>query len=83
MKSRTLPPHLQSEKQFQQFLTAQAAQQKKNAEREARGEEPRPLSKGKELEKQAEQKLASDYTKVQEVGGLIGRFVLALLAVIA
>src|SRR5262249_28355521 len=43
-------------------------------------------AKGKELpekavRKLAEQKLASDYTKVQEVGGLIGRFVLALLAV--
>src|SRR5262249_26599481 len=43
-------------------------------------------AKGKELpekavRKLAEQKIASDYTKVQEVGGLIGRFVLALLAV--
>lgn len=34
------------------------------------------------LQKLAEQKLASDYTKVQEIGGLIGRFILAALAVI-
>ncbi len=33
------------------------------------------------LVKQAEQKLASDYTKVQEIGGLVGRFLLAFLAV--
>jgi hypothetical protein len=32
------------------------------------------------LTKLAEQKIASDYTKVQEIGGLIGRFLLALLA---
>ncbi|MFO1019920.1 MAG: MFS transporter [Planctomycetales bacterium] len=32
-------------------------------------------------QKQIEQKAASDYTKVQEIGGLIGRFLLALLAV--
>jgi MFS family permease len=31
--------------------------------------------------KLAEQKIASDYTKVQEIGGLIGRFLLAALAV--
>jgi hypothetical protein len=30
----------------------------------------------------AEQKLASDYTKVQELGGLVGRFLLAALAVV-
>ena len=30
----------------------------------------------------ARQKLASDYTKVQEIGGLIGRFLLAALAVV-
>ena len=34
------------------------------------------------LTKRAEQKLASDYTKVQEIGGLIGRFLLAMLAVV-
>ncbi len=34
------------------------------------------------LEKLAEQKVASDYTKVQEVGGLLGRFLLAMLAVV-
>jgi MFS family permease len=33
------------------------------------------------LKNLAEQKLASDYTKVQEIGGLIGRFLLAILAV--
>lgn len=36
----------------------------------------------KALEKLAEQKLASDYTKVQEIGGLLGRFLLAMLAVV-
>lgn len=34
------------------------------------------------LQKLAEQKLASDYTKVQEIGGLLGRFLLAALAVV-
>jgi len=34
------------------------------------------------LTKQAEQKLASDYTKVQEIGGLLGRFLLAMIAVV-
>lgn len=34
------------------------------------------------LTRLAEQKLASDYTKVQEIGGLLGRFVFAILAVI-
>ena len=34
------------------------------------------------LTKQAEQKLASDYTKVQEIGGLMGRFLLAMFAVV-
>ncbi|MBY0232048.1 MAG: MFS transporter [Gemmataceae bacterium] len=32
--------------------------------------------------KLAEQKLASDYTKIQEIGGLLGRFLLASLAVV-
>jgi len=36
----------------------------------------------KKLEKIAEQKIASDYTKVQEIGGLLGRFALAILATI-
>ncbi len=31
--------------------------------------------------RQYEQKIASEYTKVQEIGGLVGRFLLALLAV--
>jgi len=39
--------------------------------------------KGKPVpaQKQIEQKVAADYTKMQEVGGLVGRFLLALLAV--
>ncbi|MFM7149642.1 MAG: MFS transporter, partial [Gemmataceae bacterium] len=60
----------------------QKGQEKANAAREERGEKTRPVAKGKSLEKLAEQKLASDYTKVQELGGLIGRFVLAALAVV-
>jgi hypothetical protein len=36
-----------------------------------------PVPKQREIE----QKTAADYTKVQEIGGLIGRFMLALLAV--
>jgi MFS family permease len=32
-------------------------------------------------QRQVEQKVASEYTKVQEIGGLLGRFLLALLAV--
>lgn len=48
-------------------------QEKKNPEKQ--------LSE-KALTKLAEQKLASDYTKVQEIGGLLGRFLLALLAVV-
>jgi MFS family permease len=57
-------------------------QEKQNEARAARGQEPRPVAKGKALEKLAEQKLASDYTKVQEIGGLLGRFALAALAVL-
>ncbi|MFO0844461.1 MAG: MFS transporter [Gemmataceae bacterium] len=49
-----------------------AAQEKKGSEKKL---------PEKALTKLAEQKIASDYTKVQEVGGLIGRFLLALLAV--
>lgn len=46
---------------------------------------PSPIAK-LQIEKrretsQVEQKMASDYTKVQEVGGLVGRFLLAMLAV--
>ena len=36
----------------------------------------------KSLQRLAEQKLASDYTKVQEIGGLLGRFAFAMLAVV-
>ena len=57
-------------------------QERQNERRVARGEEARPVAKGKQLEKLAEQKLASDYTKVQEIGGLVGRFLLAALAVV-
>ncbi len=32
-------------------------------------------------QKEIEQKAASDYSKVQEIGGLVGRFILALLVV--
>ncbi|MFO0928436.1 MAG: MFS transporter [Gemmataceae bacterium] len=44
--------------------------------------DPQAKINPKALEKLAEQKLASDYTKVQEIGGLIGRFLLAMLAVV-
>ena len=57
-------------------------QEKRNEERVAAGEKARPVAKGKQLEKLAEQKIASDYTKVQEIGGLLGRFLLASLAVV-
>lgn len=50
-----------------------AAQEKKNPDKKL---------PEKALTKLAEQKLASDYTKVQEIGGLLGRFLLALLAVV-
>lgn len=46
---------------------------------------PSPIAKlqidRKRESSQVEQKMASDYTKVQEVGGLVGRFLLAMLAV--
>ncbi|MFQ3652467.1 MAG: MFS transporter [Gemmataceae bacterium] len=58
------------------------AQEKANQARIERGEEPKPVAKDKALTKLAEQKLASDYTKVQEIGGLLGRFLLAALAVV-
>jgi MFS family permease len=57
-------------------------QKAKNEARVERGEPEKPLAKGKALEKLAEQKIASDYTKVQEIGGLLGRFVLAAIAVL-
>jgi MFS family permease len=50
-----------------------AAQEKKD---------PSKVANERTLQRLAEQKLASDYTKVQEIGGLIGRFLLALLAVV-
>ena len=53
-----------------------------NARRKSAARRPQPVAKGKQLEKLAEQKLASDYTKVQEIGGLVGRFLLAALAVV-
>ncbi len=40
-----------------------------------------PKKKQIELTKTAEQKIASDYTKVQEIGGLVGRFLLAAIAI--
>lgn len=47
---------------------------------------PSPITKlqidKKKETAQVEQRMASDYTKVQEVGGLIGRFLLAMLAVV-
>ncbi len=56
-------------------------QKEKNEQRKARNEPEKPVAKGKALDKLAEQKLASDYTKVQEIGGLLGRFLLAAIAV--
>jgi MFS family permease len=53
---------------------------KKYADKIQAGQEKKMPAKA--LEKLAEQKLASDYTKVQEVGGLLGRFLLAMLAVV-
>ncbi len=40
-----------------------------------------PAVKRKALNSQASQKLASDYTKVQEIGGLVGRFLFAMIAI--
>jgi len=56
--------------------------EKENEIRIEAGKPTKPLPKGPALEKLAEQKLASDYTKVQEIGGLLGRFALAALAVV-
>jgi hypothetical protein len=45
-------------------------------------EDPEAAKKAKiGAQRQVEQKIASEYTKVQEIGGLIGRFLLAFLAV--
>jgi MFS family permease len=57
-------------------------QAKRNERLAAAGLPQREVATGKQLTKIAEQKLASDYTKVQEIGGLIGRFALAALAVV-
>lgn len=45
--------------------------------------EVRAAKEGKSVpeQKQIEQKAAADYTKVQEIGGLLGRFLIAFLAV--
>jgi hypothetical protein len=40
-----------------------------------------PVPETKKIEGQVAQKVASDVTKVQEIGGLVGRFLLAILAV--
>jgi MFS family permease len=57
-------------------------QEHTNAVLEEHGKKPLPIARGKALEKLSQQKLISDYTKVQEIGGLIGRFLLAALAVV-
>src|SRR5579872_2605075 len=44
-------------------------------------EKPLAAPEAKRLEGQTNQKVASDVTKVQEIGGLVGRFLLAFLAV--
>jgi MFS family permease len=44
-------------------------------------DKPLPVPEAKKIEGQISQKVASDVTKVQEVGGLVGRFLLAFLAV--
>src|SRR5205823_100414 len=44
-------------------------------------DKPLPVPETKKIEGQVNQKVASDVTKVQEVGGLVGRFLLAFLAV--
>ena len=50
-------------------------------ERRVQSPDDLPEDKRKALTSQATQKLASDYTKVQELGGLVGRFLFAMLAV--
>jgi MFS family permease len=44
-------------------------------------DQPLPVPEQKKIESQMTQKVASDVTKVQEIGGLVGRFLLAFLAV--
>lgn len=44
-------------------------------------DKPLPVPEAKRIEGQTNQKVASDVTKVQEIGGLVGRFLLAFLAV--
>jgi MFS family permease len=44
-------------------------------------DKPLPVPEAKKIEGQVSQKVASDVTKVQEIGGLVGRFLLAFLAV--
>jgi hypothetical protein len=51
------------------------------ASAEAQKDPKERVKVAKAAEKQVEQKVASEYTKLQEIGGLIGRFLLAMLAV--
>jgi len=44
-------------------------------------DKPLPVPETKKIEGQTNQQVASDVTKVQEIGGLVGRFLLAFLAV--
>jgi len=44
-------------------------------------DKPLPVPETKKIEGQINQKVASEVTKVQEIGGLVGRFILAFLAV--
>src|SRR5947208_16971658 len=44
-------------------------------------DKPLAVPEAKKIEGQITQKVASDVTKVQEIGGLVGRFLLAFLAV--
>lgn len=52
----------------------------KQIEEKSKGEKL-PVPEQKKIEGQINQKVASDVTKVQEIGGLFGRFLLAVLAV--
>jgi MFS family permease len=64
-------------------LTQDVAEYKAKIEKvQAKQRESDPDKKLPPAQKLAEQKLASDYTKVQEIGGLLGRFLLAMLAVV-
>lgn len=55
---------------------------KKGQEKKAAEDPKYKVAPAPVLTKLATQKIASDYTKVQEIGGLIGRFLLAALATI-